>query len=55
MQTSFALEDPDVFNNVLPWSMVTQETKREGVRDLPRNSAKLLQEKVTIMNSLLNL
>ena len=47
MQTSFALEDPEIFNNVLPWSMVTQETK-DGVKDVPRNSAKLLQEKVTI-------
>ena len=45
MQTGFALEDPEVFNNVLPWNMVTQETK-EGIRDVPRNSAKLLQEKV---------
>lgn len=46
MQTSFALEDPEIFNNVLPWRMVTQETK-DGVKDVPRNSAKLLQEKVT--------
>lgn len=45
MQTSFALEDAEVFNNVLPWSMVTQEMKG-GVKDIPRNSAKLLQEKV---------
>jgi len=46
MQTSFALEDPEVFNNVLPWSMVTQETKGGVCKDIPRNSAKLLQEKV---------
>lgn len=45
MQTGFALEDPEVFNNVLPWNMVTQETK-EGIRNTPRNSVKLLQEKV---------
>ena len=47
MQTSFALEDPEVFNHVLPWNMVTQETKG-GVKDALRNSAKLLQEKVSI-------
>lgn len=46
MQTSFALEDPEVFNHVLPWNMVTQETKG-GVKDAPRNSAKLLQEKLS--------
>ena len=46
MQTGFALEDPEVFNNVLPWNMVTQETK-EGIRNTPRNSVKLLQEKVS--------
>lgn len=48
MQTSFALEDPEIFNNVLPWNMVTQETK-EGAKEVPRNSAKLLQEKVTLI------
>ncbi|KAK2560887.1 Vacuolar protein sorting-associated protein 54 [Acropora cervicornis] len=46
MQTGFALEDPEVFNNVLPWNMVTQETK-EGIRNTPRNSVKLLQEKLS--------
>ncbi|XP_068729722.1 vacuolar protein sorting-associated protein 54-like [Montipora capricornis] len=46
MQTGFALEDPEVFDNVLPWNMVTQETK-EGIRDVSRNSAKLLQEKLS--------
>lgn len=45
MQSNFALEDPEIFNHVLPWNMVTQETK-EGMREAPRNSAKLLQEKV---------
>ena len=49
MQSNFALEDPEIFNHVLPWNMVTQETK-EGMREAPRNSAKLLQEKVWIMN-----
>lgn len=49
MQSNFALEDPEIFNHVLPWNMVTQETKG-GMREAPRNSAKLLQEKVWIMN-----
>jgi len=53
MQTGFALEDPEVFNNVLPWNMVTQETK-EGIRNTPRNSVKLLQEKVSNNNCLLS-
>lgn len=44
---SFALEDPEIFNSVLPWSMVTQEPA-ESTRAVPRNSAKLLQEKVVI-------
>ena len=47
MMPNFALEDPDIFNNVLPWSMVTQEPA-DGARAVPRNSAKLLQEKVVI-------
>lgn len=46
MQSNFALEDPEIFNHVLPWNMVTQETK-EGMREAPRNSAKLLQEKLS--------
>ena len=48
MMPNFALEDPEIFNSVLPWSMVTQEPA-EGVRGVPRNSAKLLQEKVMIV------
>lgn len=44
---SFALEDPEIFNSVLPWSMVTHEPA-ENTRAVPRNSAKLLQEKVVI-------
>lgn len=46
MMPNFALEDPDIFNNVLPWSMVTQEPA-DGARAVPRNSAKLLQEKLS--------
>lgn len=45
---NFALEDPEIFNSVLPWSMVTQEPA-ESTRAVPRNSAKLLQEKVVII------
>jgi len=48
---NFALEDPEIFNNVLPWNLVTQETTPEAVRGMPRNSAKLLQEKVEIVQS----
>ena len=48
MQSNFALEDPEIFNHVLPWNMVKQETK-EGMKEAPRNSAKLLQEKVWLM------
>ena len=54
MQSNFALEDPEIFNHVLPWNMVTQETKG-GMREAPRNSAKLLQEKVWIMNLCMSL
>ncbi|XP_022787404.1 vacuolar protein sorting-associated protein 54-like isoform X1 [Stylophora pistillata] len=46
MMPNFALEDPEIFNNVLPWSMVTQEPA-DGARAVPRNSAKLLQEKLS--------
>ena len=46
MMPNFALEDPEIFNSVLPWSMVTQETTSNAVKGMPRNSAKLLQEKV---------
>ena len=51
MQPSFALEDPETFSFVLPWKMVTSEPseskeQRQGLLDVPRNSAKLLQEKV---------
>jgi len=51
MMPNFALEDPEIFNNVLPWNLVTQETTPEAVRGMPRNSAKLLQEKVEIVQS----
>ena len=34
MQSNFALEDPEIFNHVLPWNMVTQETKG-GMREAP--------------------
>ncbi|KAJ7371032.1 Vacuolar protein sorting-associated protein 54 [Desmophyllum pertusum] len=47
MMPNFALEDPEIFNHVLPWSMVTQETTTEGVKGMQRNSAKLLQEKLS--------
>lgn len=47
LMPNFALEDPEIFNSVLPWSMVTQEPA-ESTRAVPRNSAKLLQEKVVI-------
>ena len=47
LMPNFALEDPEIFNSVLPWSMVTQEPP-ENTRAVPRNSAKLLQEKVVI-------
>jgi len=49
MMPNFALEDPEIFNNVLPWNLVAQETTPEAVRGMPRNSAKLLQEKVDIV------
>ena len=57
MMPNFALEDPEIFNSVLPWSLVAQETTHEAVRGMPRNSAKLLQEKVEIVSKifLLNL
>ena len=50
MMPNFALEDPEIFNSVLPWSLVTQETNPEAARGMPRNSAKLLQEKVPIVS-----
>ena len=51
MMPNFALEDPETFSVVLPWSMVTRETtkgvqERLGSLEVPKNSAKLLQEKV---------
>lgn len=46
LMPNFALEDPEIFNSVLPWSMVTQEPP-ENTRAVPRNSAKLLQEKLS--------
>ena len=50
MMPNFALEDPEIFNSVLPWTLVTQETTPEAAKGMPRNSAKLLQEKVPIFS-----
>ena len=51
MHPSFSLENPDTFNSVLPWALVTADSsqaahERAGLMNVTRNSAKLLQEKV---------
>ncbi|KAK3733355.1 hypothetical protein QZH41_013684 [Actinostola sp. cb2023] len=52
MNASFSLEDPDTFNSVLPWALVTADSSqaardRAGLINTHRNSAKLLQEKLS--------
>lgn len=51
MNANFSLEDPETFNDVLPWSSVVTdssqaEQERAGLINTHRNTAKLLQEKV---------
>ena len=50
MHADFSLEDPNTFNAVLPWALISEPKKavkdRAGLLNMPRNSAKLLQEKV---------
>lgn len=51
MNANFSLEDPETFNNVLPWSSVVTDSSqaeqdRAGLINAHRNTAKLLQEKV---------
>ncbi|XP_048586401.1 vacuolar protein sorting-associated protein 54 [Nematostella vectensis] len=52
MNPHFTLEDPETFSSVLPWSLVTADSSqaaqdRAGLMNAPRNSAKLLQEKLS--------
>ncbi|XP_031550116.1 vacuolar protein sorting-associated protein 54-like [Actinia tenebrosa] len=52
MQPGFSLENPETFQSVLPWSLVTAEPSkaeqdRAGLMNTTRNSAKLLQEKLS--------
>ena len=54
MQPNFALEDPETFQFVLPWSMITSDPTKgkeqlQSSLDVHRNSAKLLQEKVIVI------
>ena len=52
MQADFSLEDQQTFNSVLPWALISEPKKsakdRAGLLNMPRNSAKLLQEKVCL-------
>lgn len=44
-QTEFKLEEPAVFNSVLPWSSIQGKSSVGGYK---KNSSKLLQEKVKL-------
>lgn len=60
MNANFSLEDPDTFNDVLPWSSVVADSSqaerdRAGLIQTHRNTAKLLQEKVISQSSILTI